>query len=171
VNESAAELEWLDDVLRRSIDSAGPYLRSSFQMPEHSLAGAQLVRRLDGIAWVALATVTAKGQPRVAPIGALFRHGRFCAPILTKAARARHLRRNPAASLSLYEGSDFAVIVHGGGRLALVDDPWFDELEGAQREAGDGSVLDWGPREEAAFVVVEPDQMYTYARDPAAYLA
>src|SRR5690348_8421490 len=101
----------LEEVLASSIERAGPYLRESFQMPEHSLSAAQLERHLQGKEWtIALATVTAKGEPRVGPIGSIFHDGRFNAPILRTAARVKHVMRNPAVSVSLYDGIDFAVI-------------------------------------------------------------
>jgi hypothetical protein len=91
VNEAAADLERLQAVLDSSIEGAGPFLRSSFEMPEHSLSAEQLVVHLQGSLTVALATVTARGEPRVAPINALFVHGAFCVPSVAQAARARHL--------------------------------------------------------------------------------
>ena len=159
----------LQEILSRSIDGAGPYLRESFQMPEHSLSAAQLTRHLDGKDWtIALATVTSKNEPRVTPIGALFHDGRFNAPILLSAARVKHVRRNPGVSASLYDGIDFAVIVHGKGRVVTADDEGFDELVQAQNR---GSVLDWGPRDQAAFLVVDPDVMFTFARHPERFPA
>jgi len=38
VRETPADLEALQALLDRSIAGAGPFLRSSFQMPEHSLS-------------------------------------------------------------------------------------------------------------------------------------
>jgi hypothetical protein len=38
MRETAADVEQLQALLDRSIEGAGPFLRSSFQMPEHSLA-------------------------------------------------------------------------------------------------------------------------------------
>jgi Pyridoxamine 5'-phosphate oxidase len=158
----------LQAVLDRSIEKAGPYLRESFQMPEHSLSAAQLVRHLEGEDWtIALATVTSKGEPRVGPIGAIFHDGRFNAPILTTAARVKHVRRTPAVSASLYDANDFAVIVHGRGRVLGPDDDGFDALVEIQRARSDGrSVLDWGPLEQAAFLAIDPDVMFTFARYP-----
>jgi hypothetical protein len=93
----------LQDVIDRSIERAGRYMRESFQMPDHSLSAAQLTRHLTGKDWtIALATVTSKGEPRVAPIGAIFHEGRFHAPILKTAARVKHVRRDPAVSATLF---------------------------------------------------------------------
>ncbi len=162
--------EALQSILDRSIEGAGPYLRASFQMPKHSLDAGQLISYLEPKDHtVALATVTKNGEPRVTPIGAVFHAGRFATPILLSAARVKHVRRNPAVSLSLYEGNDFAVIVHGTARVVLADDDEFTALEAHQREIGVGSVLHWGPRDAVAFLVIEPDVMFSFARDPKSF--
>ncbi len=158
----------MQDVLDHSIERAGPYLRASFQMPAHSLDAVQLNRHLSGRLWtIALATVTAKGEPRVAPVGSLFVDGRFSVPILKSAARVKQLQRNPAVSASLFDEKDFAVIVHGRGRVIGVDDADFDGVVTTHREIDEGrSVLDWGPAEQAAYIIVDPERMYTFARYP-----
>ena len=74
MRESAGQLTRLQELIDRSIAGAGPFLRNAFEMPERSLSAQQLVERLDGARTVALATTTARGEPRVAPIGALFVH-------------------------------------------------------------------------------------------------
>ncbi len=155
-------------VLDRSIAGAGPYLRASFQMPEHSLSAMQLTRHLEGKEWtIALATVTSKGEPRVSPIGSIFHEGRFNAPIMTTAARVKHVLRNPAVSASLYDGNDFAVVVHGHARVLRPDDDGFEPLVEWQRGLNDGRcVLDWGPRDQVAFLAVDPDVIFTFARHP-----
>jgi hypothetical protein len=158
----------LQTVLDRSIERAGPYLRESFQMPEHCLSAMQLTRYLEGKEWtIALATVTAKGEPRVSPIGSIFHDGRFNTPIMTTAARVRHVRRNSAVSASLHEGNEFAVIVHGHARVLRPDDDGFEPLVEWQRGLNDGRcVLDWGPRDSVAFLAIEPDVVFTFARYP-----
>ena len=96
MRESAYELEQLQALIDRSIEGAGPFLRSSFQMPEHSLSAAQLAGHLQGSLTVALATTTVRGAPRVAPISALFVRAAFCVPSVAQAARARQLAQRPA---------------------------------------------------------------------------
>jgi hypothetical protein len=99
VSDGDTDLARLQELLDRSIEGAGLFLRSSFEMPEHSLSAAQLVAHLQGSLTVALATTTARGEPRVAPISALFAHAAFCAPSVAQAARTRHLVARAAASL------------------------------------------------------------------------
>lgn len=80
MRETPEDLGELQSLLERSIEQAGPFLRSSFEMPEHSLNAQQLANHLQGLPTVAMATVTARGEPRVAPISAIFYRGRFHIP-------------------------------------------------------------------------------------------
>ncbi|MGO9885012.1 MAG: pyridoxamine 5'-phosphate oxidase family protein, partial [Solirubrobacteraceae bacterium] len=80
MRETAGDLERLQALLDDSIAVASPFLRSSFEMPEHSLSAQQLAVHLQGSLTVALATVTRRDEPRVAPINALFFRGSFHVP-------------------------------------------------------------------------------------------
>ena len=161
MRESPAELEQLQELIDRSIEGAGPFLRNAFEMPERSLSARQLVERLDGARTVALATTTARGEPRVAPIGALFVHGAFHLPTVAQAARTRHLAARPAASVTYYEGNDLAVIAHGGVVILQRSDPAFDELDALQVQVGNESPTQW--QGDAVFLRLDADRLFTYA--------
>ena len=161
MRESPAELEQLQELIDRSIEGAGPFLRNAFEMPERSLSARQLVERLDGARTVALATTTARGEPRVAPIGALFVHGAFHLPTVAQAARTRHLAARPAASVTYYEGNDLAVIAHGGVVILERSDPAFDELDALQVQVGNESPTQW--QGDAVFLRLDADRLFTYA--------
>ena len=163
MREEPEDLQRLQALLDRSIEGAGAFLRDSFEMPGHSLSAPQLVHFLRGIHNVALATVTRKGEPRVAPIGALFFRGRFHVPTVATAARTRHLTQRPAASLTIYEDDDLAVIVHGRAEVLGPDHADFPTLEELFRESGGGSVLDWG---EGVYVRIKAEKLYTFVRYP-----
>jgi Pyridoxamine 5'-phosphate oxidase len=162
MRESPADIERLQALVDRSIEAAGPFLRNSFEMPQRSLSAQQLVDRLQGLRTVALATATAAGEPRVAPIGALFVRGAFHVPTVAQAARTRHLAARPAASLTYFEGTAMAVIAHG--RVAIIDagDPSFPELDGVQVECGGQSPTEW--QGDAVFLRLDADRLFTYAR-------
>jgi hypothetical protein len=164
VNETAADTAWLQSVLDHSFEQAGTYLRSSFRMPTHSVNAGQLVTLLDGILEVALATVTAKGDPRVSPTGALFYRGRFYVPTLAEAARVKQLRARPAVSVTWYKGVDLAVIVHGRAAFIETPDEDFPALYELQLETSGQSVRGWG--ENPLYIRVDPGVIYTFARDP-----
>ena len=78
MHETAEELDRLDALLDRSGRQArSKMLRRIFPYPEKSLNARQLSRLLEGTRHVALATSDRRGAPRVAPVDALFFHGRF----------------------------------------------------------------------------------------------
>jgi hypothetical protein len=167
MRETPQDVEQFQTLLDRRVERAGPFLRDSFEMPEHSLSAAQLVRHLQGVQTVALATVTARGEPRVAPIGAIFYRGRFYIPTVATAARTKHVARRPAVSLTYYfDGDDPAIIVHGKAAIVRPEDADFAPVEQIQRESRSTSVRDWG---EGVYLRIEPDAMYTYAPDVASY--
>ena len=163
MHETPEDMEQLQVLLGRSIERAGAFLRSSFEMPEHSLSAGQLVHYLQGIQNVAFATVTAKGEPRVAPIGSLFFRGRFHIPTVATAARTRMIAARPAVSLTYYVGNDLAVIAHGTATTIPADHPDFAALEAMQRASSGSSVHDWG---EGVYLRVEAETLVTFARYP-----
>src|ERR1044072_2634849 len=98
MRESAADLRTLQELLDRSIEQASPFLPTAFERPERALSAERLVARLDGALTVALGTVTAGGEPRVAPISAFLLRATFYVPTVAEAARARHLARRPTTA-------------------------------------------------------------------------
>ena len=168
MGETPEDMQHLQQLLDRGIEQAGPFLRTSFQMPSCSLSAAQLTRYLQGIQTVALATVTAKGEPRVAPIGALFYRGRFYIPTVATAARTRHVLQRPAVSLTHFVGNDLAILVHGRATVLTPEVPEFESLEAMHRASStDGtSARDWG---EGVYLRIEADQVYTFPRHPERY--
>ncbi len=169
MRETTAELQRLQTLLEHSIERASAFLRSSFQMPEHSLSAAQLAAHLQGSLTVALGTVTARGEPRVAPIGAFFLRASFYIPTVAEAARARHLARRPGASLTYFEGTDLAVVAHGTAVIIDENHPNFTELDTTQVECGNQSVCGW--QGEGVYVQLRPTSLFTFAREPDRYPA
>lgn len=169
MHETPEDLERLQALIDRSIEQASPFLRRSFQMPEHSLSATQLVAHLGGSLTVALATVTARGEPRVAPIDALFVRGRFYVPTVAESVRARHLAKRPGASLTYFEGIDLAVLVHGEASLLGEEQPEFGELDAVQVAAGNQSPTQWSGT--GVYLRVEPNSLFTFARYPERYAA
>lgn len=165
MQETRGDLDRLQALLNHSAQRASAFLRSAFEIPQHSLSAAQLVAQLQGLVTVALATVTARGEPRVAPISAFFLHGSFYVPTVAEAARARHIARRPAVSLTYYQETEIAVLAHGHATLIKQDDPHFGELNDTHVGCGGQSVLGW--HGEGVFLRIEADSIFTYARDPA----
>lgn len=161
MQETPADLAQLDALLSHGIATAGPFLRSSFQMPQCSMSAAQVVAVLQRVVVVSFATVTAGGEPRIAPIGALFWRGRFYIPTTMEAARTRHVRKRPAVSLTWYDGTDRAIIVHGVAEPLGVEHADFATLDGLYQQFTAESVTTWGT---GAYLCVSARQFFTFDR-------
>jgi hypothetical protein len=112
LHETAQDLANLQRLLDESAAAAGGHLQSVFD-EEHRMTAPQLVGLLTGINVLDVATVTARGEPRVAPVDGLFYRGRWWFGSSPESARFRHLRQRPAVSACHTRGEQFAVIVHG----------------------------------------------------------
>lgn len=166
MEETPEDIARLEALLTRSTEQAGPFLRASFEMPAHSLSARQLIAYWQGVQTVALATVTARGEPRAAPIGAIFYRGHIYIPTVADAARTKHIARRPAVSLTHFVDDGLAIIVHGEAAIVRQDDPEFAPVEAIQRASRGTSVREWG---EGVYLRVDAHVIYTYARDVAAY--
>src|SRR5437667_4952503 len=129
MRETPEDIERLQALLDHSIARAGAFLRRSFQMPEHSLTAQQLIDCWLDVQTVALATVTTRGEPRIAPIGSLFYRGEIYLPTVATATRTRHVMKRPAVSLTLFRENELAIIVHGSAAIISPDHAVFETLE------------------------------------------
>jgi uncharacterized pyridoxamine 5'-phosphate oxidase family protein len=163
VYETTEELAELQALIDRSFEHAGPHLLAIMK-PERRLNARQVVRYLDGIKHVALGTVTAKGEPRVAPLDSLFVHGRFVVSTGGRSVRLRHMRVRPAVSLTHVVGDDVAVVVNGTAVVIERGDPAAEELERVATGIYGSSPFSWG--EGVVFIRIEPNQMFAYAFRP-----
>ena len=167
MRESPTDIRELQALLDDSITRASAFLRASFEMPAHSLSATQLAAHLQGGLTVALATVTSHGEPRVAPIGALFISGQFYVPTVAEAVRARHVARRPAVSLTYFEGIDLAVIAHAQATILDAEHPDFADLDAIQVACGNQSVREW--QGHGVYLRLHAASLYTFAREPGRY--
>lgn len=161
MRERLEDVAALQALLERSIAEAGPFLRSSFQMPQCSMSAEQVVACFARVVVVSFATVTKAGSPRVAPIGALFWRGQFHIPTTLEAARTRHVLARPAVSLAWHDGIDRAAIVHGSAMVLAAQHPDFAELDQLHQELTGASVTSWGS---GAYLRVIAEQFFTFDR-------
>lgn len=112
MHETDEELDALQALLDRSFATAGAHLRSIWD-DGHRLTAPQLVAELPGVQILDLATVNARGEPRVAPVDGLFFHGHFWFGSSPDSFRVRHLRDRPACSAAHVRGESFALVAHG----------------------------------------------------------
>ncbi|MCW2989720.1 MAG: uncharacterized protein JWM73_314 [Solirubrobacterales bacterium] len=159
MHETSPDTEWLQGILDASHARAGEHLRSIFA-DERRVAAAELPARLPGVQVTHLATVTAAGEPRVAPVDGLFFRGRLHVGTAPGAMRARHLRARPQVSASIAHGEEFAVVVHGRAVELDLDAAEHEGLRGYYTEVyGDG----WEAfRQGNPYWRIEPDRMFTF---------
>ena len=159
-HETAEDLRELQRLLDESHASAGGHLKSIFS-DERRVSAAELPERLAGVQVTALATVTAKGEPRVAPVDGLFYRGQLWFGSSHESMRFRHIRARPAVSATITHGEKFAVVVHGravevdprtadgGGFLAYLTEVYGPEWE------------QWYP-ESPPYARIEARRMFTF---------
>ena len=115
--ETSADLQVLQQLLDASYARAGAHLRSIWG-EETRLDADALSTELAGVQVLDLATVTPRGEPRVAPVDGLFFRGQFWFGSAENSARFRNIRANPAVSGAISRGLEtFLVLVHGRAEL------------------------------------------------------
>ncbi len=160
-------------LLDRSHARSTAHLRSIITPGERSLTADQLVQVLTGMCVLVLSTVTAQGEPRVSAVDGHLLHGRWVFGTSPGAAKARHLRARPAASVAHVRGEELGVFVHGVAEtLNPVDgrpaDPDWPEIREYLYGAYGDSSFDWS---DVVYYRLRPTWMAAYATDPKALLA
>lgn len=159
----------LQSLLDTSVAGAGAHLRSIVDPTSRVLDAGRLTAVLTGMCTLTLATVTARGEPRVSGVDGHFLHGCWVAGTARSAVKARHLAARPATSVSHLRGEDLGVFVHGRVvELAPLDRPqdpaWPAVLDHLTAHYG-ASPLEWD--DEIVYWRVEPTWMVAYCPDPS----
>jgi hypothetical protein len=165
MHEAEQDIRGLQALIETSMSEAGPHLRRIFRPPQHTVSAAQVARMFRGKKQIALATVTARGEPRVAPVDAILLRAKFHFGTSERSARVRHLRARPALSLTHFEADDLAIIVHGRAALIEFADPDFRPVEDEFLAVYGGTPST--EEEGSVYVRVDPTAVYTFARDPS----
>ncbi len=165
MRETAADLARLQTLLDDSFAAAGPHLLR-ISTPERRLGAEQVAERLTGMRLLALATVTAAGQPRVGPVDGVFLRGCFHFGSAPDSARARHIAARPQVSATHLPGEELAVTVHGRALPVDVQAEEGAELRQALLEI---YVPRYGPQWETEFLDsgpvywrIEPERMFSF---------
>jgi hypothetical protein len=167
VHETPSDLDRLQRLLDDSASRASEHL-TSIVTPGRRLTAAQTAEVLTGMCTLALATVTAAGEPRVSGVDGHFLRGRWLFTTSGTAVKVRHLRARPACSVAHLRGDDLGVFVHGQAVLmAAADAPaWVEEHLVAHYGLSPSTL---GP--EIVYGWVDPAWMVAYAFDPRKVLA
>lgn len=161
--ETPAEIAALQELLDRSLAGATDHLRSIVE-PGRTLTAAQTVTVLAGMRTLTVATVTARGEPRISAADGHFLHGRFVFTTAGSAAKARQLRARPAVSVAHVAGDDLGVFVHGRAEFLTASHPDFGPIEEHLVDHYGSSPSSWGP--DIAYLRVHPHWMVVYAHYP-----
>lgn len=162
MQETDGELESLQRLLSRSHASSTEHLRGIID-ESRVLTSSDVAALLQGMKVIALATVTAHGEPRVSALDGHFLHGTWTWSTSGTSAKARQLQARPATSISHIDGERFALFAHGTAvRLSTEDDRWDETIAHWTAHYG-GSPLEWG--EDIRLYRLEPTWMVGYAAD------
>ena len=170
--ETDAELAEMQTLLETSLSRSSTHLRSIIRAGERTLTAEQLVRVAAGMCTLALATVTAKAEPRISGADGHLLHGRWVIGTDRRAAKARQLAARSGVSVAYLRGEELGVFTHG--RAVELnptnddDDPaWPAVLDYMTGHYGE-SPLAWG---DIVFYRIEPGWMVAYSVDPTRLLA
>lgn len=166
--ETKAELQALQALLDASLRRSSGHLRSIITPGDTTLTAPQLANVLTGMCTLAVATVTAKGEPRISGIDGHFLHGRWIMGTDRSAAKAHHLAARPAVSVAHLRGEALGVFTHGTAEVLYATDgppdpAWPAILEHLTRHYGQ-SPLDYG--DGIVYYRVQPHWMVAYASEP-----
>lgn len=167
MKETAAEVTELQLLLDAAYQRSTEHLRSIIT-DRRRLTAAELVRVLTGMCTLNLATVTARGEPRISAVDGHFLHARWVFTTAGSAAKARHLRARPAASISYVDGERIGVFSHGEVEFLSTDHPDFAEIEEHLTNHYGSSPSSWG--EDIVYCRLRPAWMVGYAFDKSAVL-
>jgi nitroimidazol reductase NimA-like FMN-containing flavoprotein (pyridoxamine 5'-phosphate oxidase superfamily) len=170
MHETREDIGWLQALLDRSYNSAGKHLLS-ITIPTRRIPAEDLPKLLNGVQIIDLATVTAAGHPRVAPVDGLFYRAHFYFSSSRTSLRYRHLQTRPNVSAAHTRGEEMSVVVHGIARLFSLDD---DEHEQFRQYAHDVYVplygTDWetfAASLDIFYARIDPELMFTFRMDQA----
>ena len=160
--ETSEDLVALQALLDVSYNRSGEHLRTIWG-PETRLPAQQVSLELAGVQLLDLATVTPKGEPRVAPVDGLFYRGHFWFGSAQTSVRFRNIRANPAVSGVVTRGLEtFVVIVHG---TAVEADPRSPEAGGFARYPRELYDFNWDEvHPDAPYARIEAHTMLAFRR-------
>lgn len=162
--EQADDLQWLQQLLDRSLSGASEHLRSIIR-PDRAISAADLVGHLDGMRTLALSTVSAHGRPRISGVDGHLLKARWIFTTSGSSVKATDLRSRPQVSVAYLEGDTYGVFTHGDAQFlnpGHPDLPWIDDH--LTRHYG-ASPSSWGP--DIAYVRIEPTWMVGFSSQQA----
>ena len=155
--ETDEELDELQRLLSDSFGRSSSHLLSIME-PQRRLGAERLVADLPSPAVLNIATVTARGEPRVSAVDGHFLHGRWHFTTAADSPKARQLATRPAISASYTPRDGYGVFCHG--KAVLLQDGEKQSLRDHFIETYGSDPEDWG---ENMYVRIEPAWMTAFA--------
>ncbi|HYO39474.1 MAG TPA: pyridoxamine 5'-phosphate oxidase family protein [Nocardioidaceae bacterium] len=168
MRETDAEVEALQALLDASHARATDHLRSIIS-DDRVLSAQDLVRLLTGVKVLSVATVTARGEPRISAMDGHFLHGTWSFGTSGSSAKAAHLSARPQVSVAHVDGEQLGVFSHGRAEQLVAGDADLDETVAHWTRHYGRSPLELGP--DVRLYRYRPTWMVGYAADREALLA
>lgn len=140
--ETTDEVSALQTLLDASHARATGHLRGIIN-DDRTLTAEQLVALLTGMKVLAVATVTARGEPRISALDGHFLHATWTFSSAGSSAKARHLQARPAVSVAHIDGEELALFSHGYADL-IPPGPERDEVDLHWTAHYGSSPFSWG---------------------------
>src|SRR4051794_14691673 len=144
MRETAEELTELQSLLDRSFARASDHLKSIME-PQRRLSAQRLVGDLPSPAVLNIASVTARGEPRISAVDGHFFHGHWYFTTAADSPKARQLRTRPAISASFTPRDGYGVFCHGqvaevpaGDERQMINDHFAETYGQSAEEFGVG---------------------------------
>jgi general stress protein 26 len=166
--ETDAEVEALQSLLDASHARSTDHLRSIISA-DRVLSAGDLVRLLSGVRVLSVATVTARGEPRISAMDGHFLHGTWSFGTSGSSAKAVHLSARPQVSVAHIDGEQLGVFSHGRAEHMVEGDADLEETVAHWTRHYGSSPLEWGP--DVRLYRYRPSWMVGYAADREALLA
>jgi|SRR5579875_1687167 len=133
----------LQQLLDTSFAQASDHLRSIMTEPRR-LSAQRLIDELPCPAVLNIATVTARGEPRISAVDGHFLDGHWYFTTAGDSPKARQLRARPAISASYTPRDGFGVFCHGRAAVLDAGNPERQMLAEHYREVYGQSPDEWG---------------------------
>lgn len=167
MKETSEEVTGLQQLLDAAYGRSTQHLKNIIT-DQRRLDAEELTRVLTGMCTLNLATVTAGGEPRISAVDGHFLHGRWVFTTAGSAAKARHLKARPAASISYVDGERVGIFSHGEVEFLTPEHPDFAEIEHHLVAHYGSSPSSWA--DDIVYCRLQPTWMVGYAFDKSAVL-
>lgn len=118
MNETPEAMRKLQQIIERSAATAGPGIKAHMLGEGWTMNAEEFVRFWGEGRMASVATVSAKGAARAAPLDIQLVDGVFHVPTYTDAVRLADHRVNPRCVITTWEDSYRVVIVYGNARVS-----------------------------------------------------